>query len=71
MSATVVFERRYATLGNAARYTGLSIKTLRRWLDRGLLTAYRPAGTGRQLVDLRDLDRLILTSPEKKETAAM
>jgi excisionase family DNA binding protein len=50
--------RRYAPLADAAEYSRLSIKTLRRYIVNGTITGYR---TGPKLlrVDLDELDRLV------------
>jgi excisionase family DNA binding protein len=52
--------RRYVTVQEAADYTGLSDKSIRRMLARRALTPYRPVG--RLLIDLRQLDALIQAS---------
>jgi excisionase family DNA binding protein len=50
-------EPRWADLGEAATYSHLSRKTLRRWIDEGLLPATR-LGPKIIRIDLNDLDRL-------------
>ena len=50
-------EPRWADLGEAATYSHLSRRTLRRWIDDGLLPATR-VGPKIIQVDLNDLDRL-------------
>ncbi len=53
---------RYLTLGDASTYSGMSVSTLRRLIDRRALRAYRPHG--RILIDARQLDALIQASAE-------
>jgi excisionase family DNA binding protein len=53
--------KRWATIAEAAAYSGLSDKTLRRLIARRELVAHRPV-PGRILVDLRALDAIIRSS---------
>ncbi|MBY0587218.1 helix-turn-helix domain-containing protein [bacterium] len=53
--------RRWATIPQAAEYTGLSPTSVRRLISGGHLTAHRPV-KGRVLIDLRELDGLIESS---------
>jgi excisionase family DNA binding protein len=48
---------RYAGLTAAAKYAAVPIGTLRDWVRRGLLPAYR-IGTRLLQVDLNDIDRM-------------
>lgn len=48
---------RWASFDEAARYTGISVRTLRDWVAKGHLPAYR-IGPKRVQIDLRDVDRL-------------
>lgn len=49
---------RWVSFDEAARYSGISARTLRSWAAKGTLRAYR-VGTAKQVqIDLRDLDRL-------------
>jgi excisionase family DNA binding protein len=54
-------ERRYLSLADAARYTTLSIGTIRRMLRDGRLIGYRPSGR-RVLIDRQELERMIADS---------
>lgn len=49
---------RWATVGQAAVYSGLSERSIRRLIERQELVGHRPV-PGRLLVDLRALDALI------------
>jgi excisionase family DNA binding protein len=71
MGTAGVITKRFATLQEASRYSGVSERTIRRWLERQLLKPYRPGGLNRTLVDLRALDEVILGSgPEADEGTA-
>jgi excisionase family DNA binding protein len=54
-------EPRYLSLGGAARYTTLSVGTLRRLLREGKLRGFRPSGR-RVLIDRAELDALVRAS---------
>ena len=56
---------RYLTLGDAEKYCGLSIKSLRRMIGTGKLSPLRPV-KGRILIDRLHLDAVILDSAVKK-----
>lgn len=47
----------YLTIGDAARLTGYSIKTLRRWADEGKVRSERSPG-GQRLFLREDVDAL-------------
>lgn len=51
--------RRYMGVQDAAIYAGVSTTTVRRWIARKELQAFRPAGLGKVLVDVRAIDALI------------
>lgn len=51
--------RRYVDIPAAATYACVSQKTVRRWIARGELQGFRPAGLGKILVDVKALDSLI------------
>jgi hypothetical protein len=55
---------KYVNLNQGAQRSGLSVKTLRRLIARGALTAYRPV-PGRLLLSVEQLDRLIEASTVK------
>jgi excisionase family DNA binding protein len=55
---TAVPAKRYGTIPQAATYTGLSEKSIRRMISRGRLVGYRPV-SGRILIDYRELDAAI------------
>jgi excisionase family DNA binding protein len=44
----------------APAYTGLSLRTLRRLIERGELRAYKVVGTRAVMVDTDDLDSLMV-----------
>jgi excisionase family DNA binding protein len=50
--------RRMLTVGEAADYIGVSISSIRKWSDRGLVQAYRTPGGDRRF-SIDDLDELI------------
>lgn len=50
--------RRYATAASAAEYAQVTPRTIRNWIQRGMLTAYR-AGTRIVRVDLNEIDALL------------
>lgn len=62
------------TISQAAKAVGVSISTVRRWIDRGILKAYKTRG-GHRRVDpefledfLKNQDKVLITvSPEEKE----
>ena len=51
--------RRYIDIVSASYYSGVSISTIRRWIQRGIVTGHRPAGGRRIVLDTRELDRVI------------
>jgi predicted site-specific integrase-resolvase len=53
-----LIEPRFVTLRPAARFAGVSVETLRRWMQAGRLKKYKPAN-GLVLVDLKELTALI------------
>jgi excisionase family DNA binding protein len=60
MTITTI-KARWATAVQAASYTGLSEKTIKRMVTDGRLAGHRPV-PGRLLIDLRELDELIQKS---------
>jgi excisionase family DNA binding protein len=61
MSDTLVNTSRFFGISDAARYTGLSTQTIRRWINDGKLTAHRP-GARKTLISRQELDALVLGS---------
>jgi excisionase family DNA binding protein len=57
MSQAVHPDRRWMSLSEAANYTGLSTKTLRRRIEDGTLTGYR-AGPREIRLDRNDIDAM-------------
>jgi excisionase family DNA binding protein len=56
--------RRYASVREAAEYTGLCTRTIRRYIAAGRITGHR-LGPKLIQVDLNEVDRLVLPlSPE-------
>jgi excisionase family DNA binding protein len=53
----------WRSLDEAARQTGISRRTLNRWLSEGKLTPYRIAGDRRRFVDLDEVKRLRKPQP--------
>ena len=54
--------RRYASIGQAADYAGVSSRTIRRYIVAGRITGYR-VGPKLIKVDLDELDRIIKPVP--------
>ncbi len=57
---------RFLSVRDSASYSGLSRETIRRMLQSGKLTPYRPV-PGRIVVDRQQLDSVILASAETQE----
>ena len=57
MTAPTAGEPRWATVPEAAAYSGTPPTTIRRWISHGYVTAYR-RGHHRLFVDLDTLDRI-------------
>jgi excisionase family DNA binding protein len=55
---------RYIGIEDAAAYTGLCSRSIRRLLDRGELTALRPVA-GKVLIDRREIDNLVLSAKHR------
>ena len=53
--------RRFLTVNEAAVFSSPGRSTIRRLLDEGRLTKYRPL-QGRVLVDVRELEEMVLAS---------
>ena len=53
----------WRTLDEAAKQTGVSRRTLTRWVSEGRLRAYKRAGDRRRYVDLDDLRKLRELTP--------
>jgi excisionase family DNA binding protein len=51
-------DRRYASIGQAADYAGVSSRTIRRYIVAGRITGYR-VGPKLLKVDLNEIDRII------------
>jgi excisionase family DNA binding protein len=51
--------RRYIDVVSASFYCGVSISTIRRWIQRRQVTAHRPGGSRRYVLDVRELDRMV------------
>ena len=49
--------RRLATVAEVATYMDVTERTIRNWISRGLLPAYRVRGTRGVRLDLREVDR--------------
>lgn len=62
-------ERRWATLAQAAVHTGVSTKTMRRWVATGVVLAYR-AGPKLVRIDLAELDAMLEPIPAAGGKAA-
>jgi excisionase family DNA binding protein len=60
--STALPTRHFVSIEQAANYTGLSTKTLRRRIADGTLTGYR-AGPKLVRVDLADVDRMLQPIP--------
>ncbi len=54
---------------DAARVTGVSRRTLQRWVSAGRLTGYRITGDRRRFIDLDEIKRLREPKPVSKGTA--
>ena len=69
MAASAAEVKRWFSLAEAAAYCGLSDETLRRMTKAGKLTAHRPTGARRVLLDRQELDELIQASAEPSPAA--
>ena len=58
-------ERRFFSVEEAAAFSGLSTKSVRRLLSSGTLTAFRPV-RGRILLDRRELEAVIVSSARRR-----
>jgi excisionase family DNA binding protein len=58
MAVTFAFVPTWRSLDDAAKQTGISRRTLTRWVSEGKLTAYSRAGDRRRFVDLDDIRKL-------------
>lgn len=58
--------KRYLTVENAAAYSDLSTKSIRRMIQSGKLTAFRPV-RGRILIDKQELDAVIRNSASQRQ----
>ena len=52
--------RRWAGVGEAARYSGYATRTIRKRIADGILPAYMPRGSRLLRIDLDDLDAMIM-----------
>jgi len=59
--------RRFLPVGDAARYAGVSVESIRRMLANGQLTQLRPV-PGRVVVDREQLDSAILATAQPRAT---
>ncbi len=57
----------WRSLEEAAKQTGVSRRTLTRWISDGRLRAYSRAGDRRRFVDLDDLRKLLELRPIENE----
>ena len=64
--------KRMLTVGQAADYVGVSISSIRKWSDRGLVQAYRTPGGDRRF-SIDDLDELIRVPhpPDRHQSVLM
>lgn len=69
MSTPTLARRQYASPEGAAEYLCCSVKTIRRMVSRGQLTAYR-VGPRLLRVDLAELDRALAPIPTCSGDAA-
>jgi excisionase family DNA binding protein len=67
MVAKVGHEKRFATVGEVAEFTGLSEGTIRNLLAMRQLTSFRPV-PGRVLLDLREVEKFIKQSATRQST---
>lgn len=58
MAVAFAFVPTWRSLDEAAQQTGISRRTLSRWVAQGKLTAYVRAGDRRRFVDLDDIRKL-------------
>lgn len=65
MSSKLPLAPRWATMKEAAEYSGFNEVTLRRWISAGRLPAHR-LGPRRLMVDLNEIDRLRVPVPTAK-----
>lgn len=56
----------WRTLDDAAKQTGISRRSITRWISAGKLRAYSRAGDRRRYVDLDDLKKLQQLKPIEK-----
>ena len=59
-------DKKYATIDDAAKWSGLSSRSIRRLIASGKLTAIAPSGVKRVLLDLEEFDRFIQSSAVAK-----
>jgi len=55
---------RFAGYRGAAKFAGVSPRTVRRWVAAGLLTPFRPPQTRPVLLDLAEVERLVRGSAQ-------
>jgi excisionase family DNA binding protein len=65
MTATIA-QQRWLDPQGAAVYASVSLRMIWRWFEEGKLTAHRPTGQRKVLIDRHELDALIMASAEKK-----
>ncbi len=63
-------QRRYASQQDAATYYGVTDRTIRNWISRGLIHGYRLPGSRLVRVDLNELDSLTVPIPTAGGDAA-
>ena len=57
---------RWATMAEAAEYSGLAIRTIRDWISRGWLPGYR-LGPRQVRIDINDIDSLLKRIPTRAD----
>lgn len=67
MTGKIRTAKRYATVAEAADFTGLSEGTIRNLLATRELTAYRPV-SGRIVLDLQEVEKFIRSSAKRQST---
>jgi excisionase family DNA binding protein len=67
MALALAFVPTWRSLDDAAQQTGISRRTLTRWISEGKLTAYSRAGDRRRYVDLDHIRKLQELRPLRQE----
>ena len=58
-------ERLGLTTGEAARVLGVSVRTVMRYFDKGILTGWKNPGTGHRAIDLESVENLKAITPKR------